>query len=413
MTIRPSETTFDKITQATKDVGPAFRAAWPYMLLGFLMGSLLLFLHGQISQIVKVDTVWTRLLEHLGAGFFVSSLAVFGYEWRAHIIRTLETAERLTDGLLVVDSAIATLNKSERLINAMERQEEIKKTSAEEGFKKCLSESLCGKDGDDNAAIEKIAYDCKDFVSLVSALRDRGGWVDLFYLNFLSTIFHERAVKLGHLLVALGGNKEEENEEHRLLITLNSARVGDLFLEAHMKALGRRDKYWVISDLNTWRSGCLERFRAATQEAVTKRGVVVVRIFDLVANRADFSKEEMEDSLRRHLEDARDWESESGKYIVKVLGPVEYRSARKKAASSNLSEDELRDLHFGLFVHVEEGGGEERLQVEVRKPDLSDLAISRSDDLIRDNLKKFRILEQAAAGLSFEDLKEKVHEVYK
>jgi len=409
MPIRSSESAFGKVAQATKDVGPAFRAAWPYMLLGFLMGSLLLFLH---SHFVEKETIWTRLLEHLGAGFFVSSLAVFGYEWRAHIIKTLETAEKLTSGLAVVDHAIVALKGSGRLISAIERQEEIRKTMADDRFKKGLEELLRGKDGECNKDVEKISCDCIDFIGLVSALRERGGWVDPNYLNFLSGIFHDLAFKVAHLLVALGGNKEEDVDEHRFLINLDSAQVGDRFLESHMKALKSGDKYWVISDLNTWRTGCLEKFRAATQEAVTKRGVVVIRIFDLANNGADISRRDMEESLRRHLEDARNWESENGKYIVKVLGPVEYKNVVKRAPGYNLKEDELRDLHFGIFVHGEDGGGEDRLQVDVRKSDLSNLAISRSDDLIDHNLKKFRLFEQESVGLSLDDLKEKVREVY-
>lgn len=400
MTPSSPRTTYARMKQVGLDIGPAFVAAWPYMLLGLLTGALILYAG---TRLFVPETIWFRLSEHLGAGFVVSALAVFGYEWRAHIIKTMNTARELTESIIDAKAINHSLVETGRLLGTIEKQEQLRTAAAKEGLKRCLKEVVLLEEND------PLIRNCEELISNISALRKRNNWIDRHYLSFISGILHDLVVKPSRLLEALGGDGEEESDEdRRLLVTLDSAEVGDRLLAAHMNALLPGDSYWVVSDLNTWKGDRLELFRRATEAAIKERGVVVTRIFDLVRHRDDFNREEMENAVRTHLQDSDKWitpEGTSG-YVVKVLGTAEYKKAQRR--DSELTPNRIRAIHFGLFRHLNTAA----IRVEVRKPDLSDLAISRSADLIEADTHTFRTLEQVAIGITLDDLREKIQDVY-
>ena len=41
------------------------------------------------------NRLWSRMLQHLGVGFLVSSIAVFGYEWSGHLNKTIHVGDKL------------------------------------------------------------------------------------------------------------------------------------------------------------------------------------------------------------------------------------------------------------------------------------------------------------------------------
>src|SRR5438270_12458855 len=88
---------------------PAIRTVWPYMLFGFLAALVQLTVSMLFSEwgpkYFKPEAVAfvEKLMEHLAAGFVVSTLAVFLYEWGSEAKELIEIAARLTH---VVDDVL-------------------------------------------------------------------------------------------------------------------------------------------------------------------------------------------------------------------------------------------------------------------------------------------------------------------
>lgn len=69
---------------------------WPYVLLGLLIGFALLALQEYLHRLQFPELV-SKLVEHLGVGFLVSSIAVFFYEWGSHAKKTQQLNEQLLE----------------------------------------------------------------------------------------------------------------------------------------------------------------------------------------------------------------------------------------------------------------------------------------------------------------------------
>ena len=406
---------FDKFKRAGKEIFPALGASWPYMAWGLLLALLFLEVYKFLPAGQK-ESLWAKLIDHIGMGFIVSTLAVFGYEWKAHLKTVIDLASNLSSQVDTAKSQVDTakeisdgLTLAGRLLRAVELQEELQKMVGHERLRFCLDSALLSGEGREH--IVQLATQLDGFVGLSSELR-KNPVVESHYINFVSEIFHDLVIKPAQALVALTDGAEiNTDKEHHMLVTLDSAKVGDRLLEAHMNALGEggnKGRYWVVSDLSSWRGENLERFRSATKAAIENRGVEVVRIFDLVRHKSDFNPAEMERALRLHLEDSENWKGPDGKkcYTVKLLGGKEYLKVSR--GNPKLTSDKIRRSHFGLFDY----GGGLIIRVAVREADLSDLALSRSSALIREDLNIFGSLEKAAYELEADGLREKIQEVY-
>src|ERR1044072_9184193 len=81
--------------RAISSFGPAVKSALLYTLMGVIVGILLLWWQHYLEEIHYPFVYCIKFLEHLGVGFIVSAIAVFFYEWGAHIKDTVELSSKL------------------------------------------------------------------------------------------------------------------------------------------------------------------------------------------------------------------------------------------------------------------------------------------------------------------------------
>lgn len=248
----------------------------------------------------KIIIAARYILEHLGIGFIVSTVAVYFYEWGSH-------ARRLTD----ISVELLRELKIQRKIG--ERQEHLRI-------------ALKG----DRSALDAINGLIKSLVELGDP-----SYKDIV-LRLLNGV-RKNAAALSSL---------DHVNNSRFIGPPAAATIVDSILSAHMNALNAGDTYQVVSDLASWQEGRLPRFREATRIAVTERGASVQRVFNILnEDRYALSASAAAAILRRHLDDVEAWSggASKGSYSLRVFGDSELRKAEK---------DERQDVqgkHFGNF----------------------------------------------------------------
>lgn len=161
-------------------------------------------------------------------------------------------------------------------------------------------------------------------------------------------------------------------------------RQGGEVLEALVRSLSSSGCYKVISHPESWTMDTLESLHAASEEAV-KRGVKVVRVFNLLG---DFSHVDSV-RLRKKLIDQKRLMMENDNYEVRLLWD--------KALKGPNWDGELQRFASGrqraFFQKNEEGPF---LLVEINNPDLSEMGFFMGKHRYGEQLERFsKILDKA------------------
>jgi hypothetical protein len=368
----------DKVIEAGRELRPTFRTAWPYVLFGIIIGGLLLFADYRLIKLGRLtdSDLAARMLEHLGVGFLVSSIAVFGYEWSGHINKTLHVGDRLRN-------EVARLH----LI-----REDLGRNAIERGFQEILS-----ADNQSPQDAENVRSVILHFMAIVDSVRHLNEQNNTTYIKFISVMLDELIINNARTLVEIG-HYEGNVERH---FKLDSAACAAKLLTAQMDAMGVRsrdneivskqhsDEYLVVSDLISWKDELLADFQEATKAAIG-RGVKVKRVFNLLRDERALAWEDASQILKQHCKDAMNMPGYEVRYILDNRG-------LRKSSPENI---DLMKQHFGLFVQEER---QSVLRIEVKKPDLSDFSFWRTSKAHeREDLRKFQRIWETAEPLTNE-----------
>jgi hypothetical protein len=373
-----NRTLFDKVKEAGRELRPTFRTAWPYVLLGVLVGgSLLLTAYLLVKSGRLIDSGFeARVLEHLGVGFLVSSIAVFGYEWSGHINKTLNVGDRLREEVARI-----------HLI-----REDVGRSAIERGFQEILS-------ADDQSAqdAENTIDVVHHFMAIVDSVRHLNDQKNSTYIKFVSVMLDELIINNAHTLVEIGhyeGNVERHFKLDSVacavkLLTAQIDSMGRKTKDAENDLVQRSDEYLVVSDLISWKDDRLADFQEATKNAIG-RGVKVKRVFNLLRDERELAWEEVSHILKQHCKDAKDIAGYEVRYIL------DNRGLRKRSAENI----DLVKQHFGLFV---QGDSRSTLRIEVKEPDLSDLSFGRTSKVHeKEDLRRFQRIWDMAEPITDE-----------
>jgi hypothetical protein len=331
-----------KWSQAQHEFAPAFKTSWPYVLLGFTLGAGFIFLSEEIPD--KYPLV-QRMVEHLGMGFIVSAIAVFFYEWGAHIKKALELSQELVDTI----------------------REDIKPMVLElagTSLPKLLKILLQERSSVGHRHTREMVPDIERLVTATARLQKNGIWMKEQYLDVLARSIRTLCDNAENLASLGKGMKAE-------FIAPTSENSTDGILAAQMKSLKEKDTYDAITHLYVWKSGRLGELRKATLEAIGARNVKVRRIFNFLIP-VQLTPEEVREILLSHIEECE------------RVGPGESLQVRiltSRELSQSTSQDlkvYIQEMHFGIFSH-----GSESLRIKLSKSwDLSNIELSmKREDL--------------------------------
>jgi hypothetical protein len=283
------------------------------------------------------ETIYLTILEHVGMGFIVAAIAVFGYEWRSHSKITLELSSRLTS-LLVA--------------------------TGKEALDRALDELIPTENRDLPAVLRGFSQDCRSVILAISSLALSTRRLDHHYASFLAGL-HRSIVKQN----ADGLLDLQAGRLAMFQAPDTGAVLADEILAAQMRATQKQECYQAISDLASWKDKKLDDFLAASVAAL-KRGVHIQRIFNITDAIVGSFGTSDEAVLRRHLELAQQWKPKRGRpgYEVRLYGPSE-RSRSNRALANDLDH-----IHVGIFC-IDNG---EKVRYEVAGRDLSNLLIAKN-----------------------------------
>ena len=333
---------------------------------GIALGSLMVWA-GEYWVWLNGHPTLSLLTEHLGMGFLVSAIAVFGYEWKGHSKKTLVLCEELVRTLAAQGEQALDRGLSQLIPHDQRRLPE---------------------------GARDVTKSCKTVIMAISNLLQTRRRVTDHYVSFVA----------GLLRAVVRRNVEElvdlhlRDKEVTFRVPANAAVLADDILAEQMKAMIRGERYEVVSDLMSWRNSQLGDFHEATQAAVRK-GVKVRRIFNLFRDdheeEENLTTQEVERILTKHLQAMNQWKDKWGRngYEVAVFG-IEGGAQRAK----ELTKGKVRKMHFGIFRLADK----EAVRFRVTKPDLSELLISRDPDEIREDIQAFDQLWECSSPLSAE-----------
>jgi hypothetical protein len=331
-----------KWSQARHEFAPAFQTSWPYVLLGFALGAGCVLLSENISS---EHPLIRLIVEHLGMGFIVAAIAVFFYEWGAHIKTIMSLSTKLVDSI-------------------HEDVKPIVLELSEKSLPKLLKTLLQERSSIGHRHTSKMVPDIERLVMAAARLQTDGIWMKEQYLGVLA-----------HSIRTLRENAESleslaEGVKTEFLAPTSEVSIDEI-LAAQIRSLKEGDTYDVITNLSSWKSGRLGELRKETLAAIRLRGVKVRRVFNLLFP-VQLTREEVREILASHIEECE--QARLGENLqVRILTERE----SNQSASQELKVY-VREMHFGIFSH-----GGESLQIKLsRHWDLSGLELSmKREDL--------------------------------
>ncbi|HEX8844313.1 MAG TPA: hypothetical protein VF791_06700 [Pyrinomonadaceae bacterium] len=372
-----------------KKAGAAYKSARFYMWIGLISGFALLGLNRLLEHLAERKPVvesaerqaaggsldWLLhglafIFEHLGIGLIVAAIAIFFYEWGAHIKETIGLSTRLTGAIEQTKHMMEAINMNERLNN-------LNKGTAEIKLVWCLDTLIGGPARHITAKpeyVRKLIDNCQNLVFSLASLRRQNDWGSEQYLTFISN--HIEKV-VGHNAEAFSKLYEKTGEQH-FMVPPTAAQMADEILAAQMQSLNKGGRYDVISDLPSWQGTQLNHLHKATRCAIEENDVQVRRVFNLMRGTPKGTKE----ILLRHLEHSQKWRGQTKQavYEVKILGVGAYKKLKQRGHSL----DSIEKAHFGVFIN-----GAEKVRFKVTEPDLSDMELSKDPALVEPSLNMF------------------------
>jgi hypothetical protein len=311
-----SRNTFAK---ATNRLPHAIRQSWPYTLWGLFIAAVLA--GGDVgsaylaSQVVepwgRILKVFAFLLEHLSMGFFVSSIAVFFYEWGAHAKDALDLSHQLGDlldarGVRAIEDGMAELfDRNELLLGAHRR----------------FIKELHSLDTDQNWA------------------RD----ADAAFLTLFVKQAADHAERLRSLREHLQVNRDDADQEFHLDF-VKTSEFADKILTEQMSLLKTGDSYDTLSNPRTW-SALKTGFYKACDGAV-KNGAQMRRIF-IMPREGDINDAHHVEDVKNLVDHyrlaacAKRPNDKGGWYKIQVATPDVF----------TLFDVQRGDQHYGIFRH--------------------------------------------------------------
>jgi hypothetical protein len=417
--------------QAKSEFRPAVISAGFYTLVGIAFGFLLLAVQHGLEQWSKAvqptNEVAAKALhfiafmfEHLGIGFVVAAIAVFFYEWGAHIKKTMELTNRLVTSIdqvagvqTVVERAgglSAALGQTTQIMESLHLTERLYKDidrATRFNLTVCLSSVIGGTEKEKKQYLINAAKSCEDLIRSIEKLRKNNHWANNKYIEFITKQIDEvvghNADAFSHLRLNHGTRKFK--------VPPTAAGMAADILAHQMEAMKEGDRYDVISDLTSWRDTQLDELFNKTEAAVTNDDVQVRRVFNFLPY-AWRGYDRMPSSdhrsiLVKHLQASETWRGKNGRgsYKIKILWPAGYETIKNDPRVRNIN---IATQHFGLFIH-----GNVSIKFSVTKIDLSDMEMCRQD-LDNDDSKIFTAVwtaaEEIAAGGSVEDRVSRVYD---
>jgi hypothetical protein len=372
------------LSEASSYFSPTLKSYWPYSGLGLTIGILLLTIQYLLARAASpsADLV-LRLVEHLGVGFIVASIAVFFYEWGSEEKNTKDLNHQLT-----------------ALIEA----------EGEKALAMSLETLLAGQANPTPAHVKSLVANIQSLVKAVSGIQRKGTWAKREHVTLVSKLLEDVVVFNAWSLSSIvePGQYHQEPGDYHFRVPPTGGQVAGMILAAEMRSLDENDSYDTISHLTAWKHEQLSELHSETNEAV-KRGAKVRRVFNLVREYDEtVTAEEATATLTKHLQDSAGWSTHQGErgYEVKVLGQAEFNKVAEKF------RQRLRQAHFGIFVH-----GNERLRVKVERSDLADMIMSQhlgmtdaDRDLFDDAWRVGTTLTAESIGKIIDELKRKMRD---
>jgi len=317
----------------------ALKSGWLHIVMGLTAGFGLVILANDLSRNAPFRFgIVTVLIEHLGIGFIVASIALFFYEWRGQ--------QRKTDALIAKLSDAIDNSSSEALDRSLR--------------------SILGKGGEiPPQYVRDAIVDIKALVEVVGHLENESRWVGTLQISMLSKLIRDVRQNAESLTML---NRRGET----LFRVPRAEELVDKILAAQMQTMGTGDKYDVVSGLGDWKGLQLRMLQQATEEAILQRNIAVRRIFSIF-DYEGLTSVEARDVLLRHLGYVTELESKrGGGYQVRLV-----RDGELERSTSMFLRDRVKHANFGIFSH-----GPEKLRVMMDKADLSDLTISSDPESV-------------------------------
>ena len=361
------------------------RSDWFFIFSGLFVGIACIWCSQNLDLLHNHQT--TRLvIEHLGMGLIVASIAVFGYEWRSQAKKAQEQCEQLLLSLFAVDKLRQTTECSVGLISFL-------KGEGGRSLENVLSAML-------GPRRQSLCKELKETVDNIFDIAQNQTWMSEVYLNFIEGLLQQFVTKNAKAL-----NQVNNGGEGDFHAPANAASIADDFLSRQICIAKPGDSYVVISDISSWRDAKLDLFRKESLEAI-KKGVNIRRVFNLflddLPHPSDYSYVELRKRtikvLRTHLKYTVKLANAKGNYEVKVLADSEVRNL---VENSQYHATDIQRAHFGIFQHHRTHDTPEAvIRCKVEMTNLSAMKISCDSTEIARDLKWFDDIWYAATDLS-------------
>jgi hypothetical protein len=347
--------------------GSALRTVGFLSFIGGVGGFFLIYIRERLEWF-GVHPGWSLLFEHVGMGFIVSSIAVFGYEWRSHSRETIDLSKKLVDLL---------------------------KTQGSDALRRGLSDMFSPK-----GVEHEVARHIGNVATSLSELLRKGREAH-YYVSFFSGII---SGLIESNIQEIKGFYEKTNAEVTFRVLSTGLIVSDI-LAAQMNSMEEDETYEVVSDLYSWKDDQLKSFQDATRKAVGV-GVEVIRIFNLWATDEieyrEMPAKVVKAILQEHLKADREW---GIGYKVFYFGKEELKNL--KAEYEGIDERSINSMHKGIFSR----NGEPVISFEVVDRSLARIRLNQHKGDLHDAKIMFSKIRSFAEPLT-DDILEKAVEEY-
>lgn len=359
---------FDFVRQSKEWQGliQAIKSDGFLILLGVLSGIGLVVLQHDWKWLNRDHVTTALIVEHLGLAFIVSSIAVFGYEWRSYAKKAFDLTEELV---------------------------KLRQVEGIEAIDRGLEVVFGGEEHELGENVRKVFSSLKKVIVAIQDLNTNKSWASQQYIGFVSDLLDTAQLNA----VNLSDLEKKEVSWKDFIVPVTASRLAGRLLTQYMMALGAGDLYEVISDFTSWQDAQLDEFHNIATKKAVANGAEVVRVFNLLSVGSEtISESQIRETLTKHLNDAKQWPGAKG-YKVKVFGPAEYAVLHKKFPQADRRV--LMESHFGVFKHRNE-----IVCVMVKLANLSKMQLCSKLESIAEDVDKLENVIANARELKLEEL---------
>jgi hypothetical protein len=329
--------------------GSAWMKVWRFFLAGIILGLLCILPMVLYGGKEKAPVIALTLVEHIGMGFIVASVAVLLYEWVGHWNDPLDISAELKAIRVAVERNALYDVVYANLRGTGEKREIL------------------------TQAISSIVERFRD-------LSSDGDWGKEVYIKFLREVLVNLRENAAELFGASDQTKGIVLREYGIVLYPPAQRTSTVLADL-MRRLSEDSKYSATSDLASWKNHQLKEFFDESLAAAEKRKVIIRRIFildqDTVLN--DDSFDEAEATINKHLEATK---RPGSCYQVRLLDEPTVHQIKSKCDDERAAVHVYK-THVGIFEHAEH---ERCIRVRVHQEDLDRLyfaALPRNSDEMR------------------------------